>query len=163
MVIVKLVCLNRETKDYDVTSNPTIEGLLNIAGLNYQEGTIYVNNVSVDEMTTLRDNDRVVIANKVKGNLDEQPFDLQIVRIGSAEGVITLPAVPGMSVKGVIQQLGQNRMGDFYKTDGSPIYEMRLGDTGQVVTDDHILNRPSSGNMNRLIMTVKTKGNWSPD
>jgi hypothetical protein len=165
MVIAKLLVIGAgKVKDFDISNNPTLAGLID-AAQNDPDGTFddvdfdgldaYVNGSKLTDATYLKDNDRVTLSQKVKGNLDG--FEVQVVRIGTQSGIVSLPATAGMKIRDVLNQLDSETKKEFYRADGSPIYEYRTG-TGQIVTDDHVLDHPAGG-MTRILMSAKTKGN----
>jgi len=153
-VIVKLIKLGEEIKQYEISNNPTIGGLLDMAGEEFVENTITVNGNCVSRTTALFDGDKVFIGKATKGNI---PFEVQLVRLGSTDGIISLPAEDSMTVRQVMEQLPADKKATFYTADGKEVYEYRLA-SGQAVESSYTIPRPTSGTV-RLILSTRTKGN----
>lgn len=154
MIVVKLIKLGQPIRDIDLPDYATLGDLLDKAGETFVENTITINNSTVSRTTMLNDNDRVFIGRAVKGNL---PFEVQVIRLGSSDGIINLPAEEGYTVDQVLQQLPADKRGQFFGSDGKPLYEYRIGG-GQPVSGSHALSRPASGTV-RLLLSTRTKGN----
>ena len=83
MILVSLIKVGSEVRTFDVSNNPTLGNLLNIAGESFTPNTITINTRNVvTEATNLCDGDRVFIGNKVKGNT---PFVVEFIRLGHGE------------------------------------------------------------------------------
>lgn len=153
-VIVKLIRLGQPIEQYEISQNPTVGALLDMAGEDFIENTITVNGGGVERCTILRDGDRVFIGKATKGNV---PFEVQLVRLGTQNGILSLPAEDGMTIKQIMDQIPSDKKDEFYKDDGKEVYEYRLSN-GQSVNSDYTIQRPTSGTA-RLILSTRTKGN----
>lgn len=154
MVIVKLVEINKEIRSFEISENPTVGNLLDMAGVSFVENQITINNNPVTRETRLNDGDRVFVGHRTKGNI---PFEVQIIRVGSSEGIISLPAEDNMTVSNILAQLSPDRRATIYGSDGRLVYDMR-NSRGDIITEDTVLSRPASGT-ERIILSIRTKGN----
>ena len=154
MIVVKLIKLGQPIQDYDLQDYATLGDLLDKAGESFVQGNVTINNSEVTRSTRLYDNTRVFIGNAVKGNI---PFEVQVIRLGSGDGIINLPAEDNYSIDQVLQQLPAEKRGQFFGSDGKALYEYRIGG-GQPLDGSHILSRPASGTV-RLLLSTRTKGN----
>ena len=143
--------------DAEISANPTVQGLLDALNVTVPENsTITVNGTEVLKSTALYNNQRVFIGTKTKGNDD--PFEVQLIRMGAGGGIEKLPATPGMTIQEVIDQLNPDRKATFTHADGSPAYEYRIG-TRKVELNEGV-SRPTDGTGTlRIILSQKMKGN----
>lgn len=154
MIIVKLVKLGEQTREYALESGSTVENLFEQAGDDFISGNVTRNHSVVRLETVLYDNDRIYIGTAVKGN--QNIFDVNFVRLG--DSTISLPAEDGYTIKKILEQLSEAEKGKFYRADGSPTYEFRIGGEGRPVDENHVINRPASGSV-RIICSQRVKGN----
>lgn len=155
MITVKLIELGREIREFAFEHGATLGDLMNKAEEEFIPGNVTINQSVVNESTPLRDGDRVFLGNKVKGNV---PFEVQLIRLGSGDGIINLPAEDNYTIDQVLAQLPADKKAQFFGSDDSALYEYRVGGSGQPVQGNHVLSRPSSGSV-RLILSTRTKGN----
>ena len=153
-VIVKLIRLGEPIEQFEISENPTVGALLDMAGEEFIENTITVNGSGVTRATRLYDGDKVFIGKATKGNI---PFEVQLVRLGTNNGIVSLPAEDGMTIKQIMDQLPTDRKAEFYNADGKDIYEYRMSN-GQTIEPTATLSRPTNGTT-RLILSTRTKGN----
>ena len=155
MVTVKLIKLGQEIREFAFEDGTTLGHLMCEADENFVQGNVTINQNIVNEDTPLRDGDRVFLGNKVKGNI---PFEVQLIRLGSGDGIINLPAEDGYTIDRVLDQLPADKKAQFFGSDDKALYEYRVGGAGQPVSGSHVLSRPASGSV-RLILSTRTKGN----
>ena len=142
--------------DAEISANPTVQGLLDALSVTVPaNSTITRGGAEVTLSTRLYNGDKVFIGTKTKGNVEE-PFEVQLIRMGAGGGIEKLPATPGMTIQEVIDQLGDEARAAFKHADGSPAYEYRIG-TRKVETSEKLI-RPS-GDVVRIILSQKVKGN----
>jgi len=156
MITVKLIELGSEVKEYGMEDGSTVGDLLRIAHKSYVHGCVTRNNAEVSSGATLRNNDRIFVGKAMKGNTD--PFEVTFVRLGDTS--ISLGCADGQSIKQVLEQLedGEQRR-KFFREDGTVAYEFRVGQMGQPVNENYVLNRPNSGSV-RVICSQRVKGNF---
>jgi hypothetical protein len=154
MILVKLIQPGREVREYNVTDNPTVTGLLNQAGLTFAIGSVLRSHTSLSAHSRLYDGDMITYATPTKGN---QMFEVKVVIIGSATPIVSLPAEEGMTIDAVLDQLPDENKARIYNADGKPTYEYRIGDS-EALSGSHVLSRPPNGVV-RLILSTRTKGN----
>lgn len=153
MVLVKLVRIGKEAKEYEISADPTVAGLLRAAGVTYKPGTITVDHEPVDSGYELDDGDDVFIGDACKGNQDT----VKIIRLGSSEAVVEFHFEAGMTINGLLNSLPADQKAKFFNADGNAIYEYRING-GEAVGGDTTL--PSgTGAALRLVMSTRTKGN----
>jgi len=155
MICVKLIQMGKEIKDLEISDNPTVQGLFDAANVTLPENyTITRNGVEVQKTTRLYNNEKVFLGTKTKGN--DEPFEVQLIRMGAGGGIEKLPATPGMTIQEVVDQLDMDKKKTFTHADGSPAYEYRIG-TRKVELSEK-LERPT-GDVLRIILSQKVKGN----
>lgn len=144
--------------DAEISDNPTVQGLLDALNVSLPENsTITVNGVEVQKHTQLYNDQKVFIGTKTKGNVDD-PFEVNLIRMGAGGGIEKLPATPGMTIQAVIDQLSADKKTAFIHADGSPAYEYRIGTKKVELTES--LRRPTDGTgIVRIILSQKVKGN----
>ena len=145
MIAVKLIELGREIRDFVFEYEATLGDLMEKAEEEFIQGNVTINQSVVNENTPLRE---------VKGNV---PFEVQLIRLGSGTA-INLPAEDSYTIDQVLAQLPEDKKTQFFGSDGSALYEYRVGGSGQPVQGNHVLSRPASGSV-RLILSTRTKGN----
>lgn len=144
--------------DAEVSANPTVQGLLDACDVSVPvNATITRNGSEVTKSTRIYNGDRIFIGTKTKGNVEE-PFEVQLIRMGAGGGIEKLPATPGMTIQEVVDQLSPEKKKSFYHADGSPAYEYRIGTQKVELTEK--LQRPI-GDAVRIILSQKVKGNKS--
>ncbi len=151
MVIVKLLELGSQTKEYSLENGSCVGDLLDLAEKSFVQGTVTRNNCNVEEDTCLRDGDRIFIGRATKGNL---PFEVNFIRLGSSS--VGVAAEDGYTIKQTLEQLDNGEKEKFFRPDGSMAYEFRI--SGRKVEDDHVLERPTSGEL-RIVCSQRVKGN----
>jgi len=67
MVIVKLLELGSQTKEYSLENGSCVGDLLDLAEKSFVQGTVTRNNCNVEEDTCLRDGDRIFIGKGHQG------------------------------------------------------------------------------------------------
>jgi len=155
MIVVKLIQLGRENREYALENSSTVEDLFDAAEENFIQGNITRSHQIVSPETTLRDGDRIYIGTAVKGNQDI--FDVNFLRFGD-QG-ISLPAENGYTIKKTLEQLSDTDKEKFYRADGKLAYEFRIGNSGLPVGEDFVLNSPNLESI-RIICTQRMKGNF---
>ena len=152
-VIVKIVQLGTKVQSYAIEPGSTVEDLFIQAEREFVQGEVTRNQACVSENTILYDGDTLYVAKVVKGNAD--PFEVEIFRLGGGHA-ITLPAQDGMSINAILNQLNSDEKVQFFRANGTPAFEFRIN--GELVTIEHVPNRPSSGKI-RIICAQVVKGN----
>ena len=155
MIVAKLIELGEPIEEFALEDGATVGDLLDKADRDVDGCVITVNNVTSAESRRLYNNDKVYITRATKGNT---PFEVQLVRLGSSDGIINLPAEDGYTIKRVIEQLPSDKRSQFFNADGSDAYEYRIGGSGNPVNANHVLQRPASGTV-RLILSQRMNGN----
>ena len=154
MIIVKLVELGSEIKEYGLDDSSVLSDLLKAADKVFVSGNITRNNYELSVNSQLYSGDRVFIGKAMKGNLD--PFEVDFIRIGGTS--VLVAANDGQTIKEVIEQLNdEEQRKKFFRADGSAAYEFRVGG-GKPVDENHVLERPMSGSV-RIICSQRVKGN----
>lgn len=150
--------MGAEIKEKEISEDPTVEGLFKACGQDYpKDHKITRRGVDVDPDTQLYDGDRVFVGKKVKGNQHGDPFEVQLIRMGQGGGIKNLPAQEGMTISAIIEQLDKAERDSYYKADGSPAYEYRIGSEKR--EGSHILDKPFDDKPVRIILSQKVKGN----
>jgi len=159
MICAKLIQMGKPIQDAEISGNPTVQGLLNALSVTVPaNSTITRNGVEVNLYTQLYNGDKVFIGTKTKGNVDE-PFEVQLIRMGAGGGIEKLPATDGMTIQEVIDQLSEEKKASFKHADGSPAYEYRIGTRKVELTEK--LYSPTGSDILRIILSQKVKGNKS--
>ena len=163
MISVSLVQMGRETVAYTLEDDAAVGDLMEADGREYEDGELTLNQRTVNDDTILRDGDRVLLAKVVKGNLDAvNPFDVELYRLAGGHN-ISLPAVDGMTIKQLLDQLSPEDKAQFFKADGKPAYEYRIVEAGNRTTIaqslEHTLIRPANGAKLRILCAQMVKGN----
>ena len=154
MITVKLVELGSAIQEYCLEDSSCISDLFDAAGKTFVQGSVTRNNSSINEGTTLYNNDRIFLGRATKGNV---PFEVNFMRLGDTS--VNLPAEDGYTIKRTLEQLGSEDRTKFYRPDGSVAYEFRVGGVGSPVDENYILIRPSSSSSVRVICSQRVKGN----
>lgn len=156
MICAKLIQMGKAILDAEISADPTVQGLLNALGVTVPaNSTMTKDGVEVTNSTRLYNGDKIFIGTKTKGNVEE-PFEVQLIRMGAGGGIEKLPATPGMTIQEVIDQLSEDKKALFKHADGSPAYEYRIG-TRKVEVSEELI-RPSD-DIVRIILSQKVKGN----
>ena len=154
--VVKLVQIGKAVREYEVSDNPTVGGLLEKAGITYTPNSVTINQDVVDQDTNLDDGDTVYIGDKMKGNL---PFTVKMIRLGHADPVMEVAAESGVTIKSLIDSLPSTERAKFYKEDGSEYYSYNLNGN-PVDSSSTVIPTPTDAAVPaRLIMSVRQKGN----
>lgn len=155
MLVVKLAMLGAEVKSFAMDDGSTVGQLFNMAEEDFVHGAVSINGAMVNENTILRDGNLVFIARKTKGNT---PYELQIIRLGAAEPMLSIAVEDGTSVLSAFNLLDGTRKSNFVRADGTQVYqEYRLGN-GSLIDAQAVIPHPASGT-ERVICATKTKGN----
>ena len=152
-IIVKIVQLGTPVESFAVEPGTTVGELFDQAEREYNEGEVTRRQTTLRETDIVNDGDTIYIAKVVKGNAD--PFEVELFRLGGGRS-ITLPATDGMSLKSVLDQLPTEEKGQFFRPNGSSVFEYRID--GQPVSIDSVPSRPASGKV-RVICSQVVKGN----
>lgn len=154
MTVVQLIKMGTEIRSFEISENPTVGNLLDLAGEIFVPNTVTINGNGVTPDTCLSNGDRVFLGRATKGNT---PFEVQLIRLGSSEGVVSLPCEDGMTVSQVLNQLSPDRKASFYNAQGQDVYEYR-DSSGSKLEPGSTIPHPANGRM-QLILSTKTKGN----
>jgi hypothetical protein len=103
----------------------------------------------------LYDNSFVFIARQTKGNL---PFELQIIRLGASDPLISIAIEEGITVIGALNSLDPTRKANFIRADGTQVYQEYRLSNGALIDSNAVIQRPT-GNLERIVCATKTKGN----
>ena len=157
-IVCKLIQMGAEILEREISENPTVEGLFDACDIDFPDDhKVTRRGVDVTPETRLFDGDRVFVGKKVKGNQDGDPFEVQLIKMGQGGGIKNLPATEGMTIAAVIDQLEAKERASYYKADGSPAYEYRIGT--EKYEGSHILKKPFNDKPIRVILSQKVKGN----
>lgn len=155
-ICVKLIELGQEIKEFDISEDPCVSKLFEVAGKSFSaDAAITRRGIKIDSYTQLYDEDKVFVGKKTKGNLE--PFEVSFIRMGAGGGIINLPAEDGDTIEKVLGQLEDEQRKSYYRADGTPAYEYRIGTSK--VEGSHELRRPSGSASLRIILSQKIKGN----
>jgi len=150
--------MGKEILDAEISDDPTVQGLLDALDVSLPENsTITVHGVEVQKNTLLHNGQSIFVGTKTKGNAEE-PFEVNLIRMGAGGGIEKLPATPGMTIQEIINQLGDDKRAPFTHADGSHAYEYRIGT--RKVEPTECVSRPTDGaGVVRIILSQKVKGN----
>ena len=151
--IVKIVELGHEVQSFAVESGTSVINLFDQAGRVFNEGEVTRRQNKLFGDDGVYDGDTIYVAKMVKGNAD--PFEVEIFRLGGGRA-ITLPANDGMTLQAVLDQLGPEEKGQFFRSNGQPAFDFRVD--GQIVNVSATVARPASGKV-RVICSQVVKGN----
>jgi hypothetical protein len=152
MVLVKLVQPGRETREFEVSNNPTVGGLLRLANITYVSGSVIRSHNSLGEGAPLYDGDVIMYATPTKGNVG---IEVKVIFLGSQ--ILTIPAESGMTIDDVLQRLPTEQKAKLADGNGRPVYEYRIGDS-DALAGSYVING-SEGQVIRLVLSSRTKGN----
>jgi len=156
-IIVTLVSLGADVKSYEVSSNPKVEFLLEVANKKIKSSeTITRSGERINNNTQLKDGDTVIIGENVKGNGND--FQVQLIRLG-VPNFDTVNANVGMSIKQIIDLLPEEKKGQYFKADGKDAYEYRKSTGGNPMNSNEIIYPNEGEGMVRLILSQSMKGN----
>lgn len=150
---VKIIQLGTPVQSFAVEAGTTVAELFDQANRDFNQGEVTRRQTTLSEDDRVYDGDIIYIAPMVKGNQD--PFEVEIFRLGGG-AAITLPASDGMSLKTILDQLGPEEKGQFFRANGQPAFEFRVN--GQLISIDSTVTRPVSGKV-RVICSQVVKGN----
>lgn len=155
MVIVQLIKVGSEVRSFDISNNPTLGNLLQMAEESFVPNTITINaQNAVNEHTTLRDGDRVFIGNKVKGNT---PYVVEFIRLGQGE-VVRVSAEGSVTISDCINMMTEQNRSYFLSADGNDVFQYQISGVTKQSTD--IIPVPTiEGGSVRVICATKVKGN----
>jgi len=155
MTIVQLIKVGSEVRSFDISNNPTLGALLNMADESFVPNTITINTSGgVSEQTILRDGDRVFIGNKVKGNT---PFVVEFIRLGQGE-VVRVSAEGSVTINDCVQMMNETNRGQFLAADGKDVFQYQVSGVTKLGSD--LVPQPQQdGGSVRVICATKVKGN----
>jgi len=155
-VAVKFVKFGTPVNTWPVAPGSTVGDALRSAGISVRSTEVMTRRQSTISVSDrVYDGDTIYISEAVKGNVD--PFEVEIFRLGGG-AAITMPAMDGMTIRKVIDQMSSDTKAQFYRANGDPAYEFRITGVNEPVKVDYVLNRPVSGKI-RLICSQVVKGN----
>jgi len=155
IISVRVIKMGAPINNWPLQPGSTVSDLCEVADLDFKQGGFTRRNQLLCEDTRLFDNDIVIVADVVKGNVD--PFEVEIFRLGGGSSV-SLPAQDGMSLRNVLEQLNPEQRSQFFRANGDPAYEFSI--SGSKVTLDTTVSR-NSANKVRIIASQVVKGNIS--
>lgn len=156
VICAKLIKMGDEIKEHEISDDPTVEGLFDKAGEEFPDDcSVTRQGVEVNLDTRLYDGDKIFVGRKTKGNQDV--FEVKLIRMGVADGIKLIASQGGQSIKQIIDQLPTAQKEQYYKADGSPAYEYRIGNSK--VDENYVVPRPTDNQPVRIILSQKVKGN----
>ena len=154
MVVVQLVKVGSEVRTFDVSNNPTLGNLLNIAGESFVPNTITINSTGeITSDTVLFDKDRVFIGNRVKGNL---PYVAEFIRLGQHE-VVHVSAEGETTISECIGMMSPQNKACFVDANGKDCFQYQI--SGVTMQSEDIIPEPQPGGTVRILCAMKVKGN----
>ena len=155
MRIVQLIKVGSEVRSFDISDNPTLGNLLQLAGETFVPNTITINaSSSIDEQTTLHDGDRVFIGNKVKGNT---PFVVEFIRLGQGE-VIRVSAEGTVTISDCVNMMNETNRTQFLTAEGKDVFQYQISGVTKQGSDTVPYPAQEGGSV-RVICATKVKGN----
>lgn len=157
MNLVKVIMLGSQVKEYEISNDPTVGGLIEMmeendeTGKSFDSGTFTRGSVNLDNSSPLRNGDTLHYAENLKGN----QLSVKIIRIGAA--VQSYAVNPGSTIRQVLEMLPEDDQEDIFNGGESTSYEIRIGDGQPQSLDTVIPGR--DGEEVRLILTKRIKGN----
>lgn len=156
MVIVKVVMLGSAVKEYEISEDPKVSGLVNIMEECDEDGNVFNGTFTRDgntlnENSLLHDGDKLYYSEKLKGN----QLSVKVIRIGAA--IQTYAVEPGATIKDVLDMLPDNDQSDIFNSNGECVYELRIGDSQPM--DVNAIIPGGHGGEVRLILSKRIKGN----
>jgi hypothetical protein len=159
-IVVRVMQLNCPTKTIPMSPGSTAGQVFEEAELEFVNGEVTRRHVKIDEETVVEDNDVLMISKMTKGN--QEMFEVEILTIGGGGRVLSQTANPGYTIKQVLDQLPTEDRARFFRPDGTPAYDFRLGGTGAGSNDalplTYALNAAPGGKV-RLLCSQIVKGN----
>ena len=153
-ILVKLVEFG-DVKSYSLTPGSTVDDLFKMAEKEFIQGNVTIRHNVVTGRMTLSDGDKVYNGRALKGN-QEEIFDVDFIKIGGGVAV-HIGIEDGMTVKEAIDLMREEDRASFFKANGDPAYEFRIG--GIKSSIDSEIPRASGDETQRVLCTQKLKGN----
>jgi len=154
-IIVKLVKFG-EVNTYSLPQGSTVRDLMNMANETFVQGNVTIRHNTVTESSRLTDGDKVYLGRTLKGNQSDV-FDVEFFKIGGGRA-IHLGIEDGMTIKDAIEMMREEDSATFFKANGDPAYEFRIGGVQSSLTSE--IPRPANESETlRIFCSQKMKGN----
>jgi len=152
-ILVKLIEVG-DAKEYSIAPGSTVGDLFTMAGKEFTQGNATIRHNVVSKGMPLSDGDKVYNGRALKGN--HELIEVEFVKVGGGV-VIKIGVSEGSTIKDGIDMMNEDDKNSFYKANGEPAYEFRIG--GNKVDIDTILPQPENDQAVRVLCTQKLKGN----